>query len=450
MLHRLREVARDVAETRSVSHEVRDTQHHLAHQRHLETMAVLDAVNYSVRHQPLTGSRTTVLFLVHHIEAWDSLDSLVRELMQAPDFEVVVASIPRHFRGADGFVDEDLVHEGLVRRGVPHLRLAHGDDADRLAVVRALGPDVIFRQSQWDADVPAAYSTRNLAFARLCLVPYETIGLIENVPLHGVDDTAVDERYHRTAWRVFCAGPHARDVAARHGSLGGQQFVATGHPKADRLRTVTPAWPLLRPGGDVPRLKIAWSAHHTVSEGWTNFGMAHLVIDDMLAWARSAPDVDFVFMPHPALPPFVRDEASLLSPERYDAFLSDWSELPNTTIHDDGDYAPVLAASDVMLTDGLSMLVEYQFTGKPLIFLERPDHRPFNEAGRLLLSGVQAVPDVDAARSVISSLTDERRADVARRQRENIEALFEEGPAAPRIVAELRAAVALDHVDSTR
>ena len=450
LLRRLREIPRDVAETRSVSHEVRDSQHRVAHQGHLDSLAVLDAVNYSIRRRPLTGARTKVLVLVHHIEAWDSLGSLVDELSRADDFEVVVASIPRHFRGAEGFVDEDLVHEGLASRGVPHLRFSHGDDGDRLAVVRALSPDIIFRQSQWDADVPSAYSTRNLAFARLCLVPYEMIGLIENVPLHGVDDTAVDERYHRIAWRVFCAGEHARAVAAAHGSLGGAQFVATGHPKADRLRSAQPGWPVRRPDGQAPRQRIVWSAHHTVSEGWTNFGMTHLVVDDMLAWARSAPDVDFVFMPHPALTPFVRDDASLLSGARYDAFVSDWCALPNATIYEGGDYAPVLAASDVMVTDGLSMLVEYQFMGKPLVFLERPDHRPFNDAGRLLLSGVKVAPDVDQARSIISLLTDEDRADIARRQSENVRALFHEGPAAPRILAELREAVALDQVESAR
>lgn len=405
---------------------------------------LLDAVSYTVRRQPFTGARTRVLFLVHHIEAWDSLHELVAELRTLPDFEVVVASIPRRFRGSPGPVDEDLVHAGLSARGVPHLRIDLTSDDDALEVVRALAPSIIFRQSQWDDDVADAFSTQNLSFARLCLVPYETMGIIENIPIEGVADSAVDNHYHRRAWRVFCAGEHSRAVAAAHSTRGGEQFVATGHPKADRLRSAQAAWPLERATARTPRLKVVWSAHHTISEDWTSFGMAHLVAPDMLAWARSEPDVDFVFMPHPALPPYIDDPESPVTPAEADAFVDAWNELPNATIFTGGDYAPLLAASDVMVTDGLSMLVEYQFMEHPLIYLERPGHRPFNAAGTLLLDGITRAASVEDARSYLASLTPETRAATAEAQRRSIDALFETAPAVPRIVQALREGIAAE------
>lgn len=445
-LRRWRAVPAELSETRSATERWHAERSADADRARRDSAALLDAVNYSVRHQPLTREKTRVLFLVHHIEAWDSLDGLVRALTEAPDFDVVVASIPRHFRGYHGYRDEDVVHAGLERRGIPHLRFDLADDEDRLAVVRALEPDVIFRQSQWDVDVPEAYSTRNLGFARLCLVPYETMGLIENIPIDGIGDTAVDNRYHRAAWRVFCAGDHARDVAVARSSTGGAQFVATGHPKADRLRTAPARWPVERPDGTTPRSRIVWSAHHSISDTWTSFGMAHLVADEMLAWARSAPDVDFVLMPHPALRPYIDDPSSPVSPDEADRFVAEWTALPNATVFADGDYAPLLAASDAMISDGLSMLVEYQFMQKPLVFLERPGHRPFNEAGKMLLSGVEAAASVDQAREILDSLTPGERESIAQAQRENIARLFAPGPAAPRIVDELRAAVASEHL----
>ncbi len=445
LARRLRALPGVVMDIQTLTSELRGAQSELAeradHAQAVRHDALLDAANYAVRRQPLTRERTRVLFLVHHIEAWDSLDSVVRKLREAPDFEVIVASIPRHFRGSDGFGDEDLVHEGLIERGVPHLRMTQTTDADRLAVVRALTPDVIFRQSQWDADVPRAYSTRNLSFARLCLVPYETMGIVENLPLEGVDNSAVDNFYHRTAWRVFCANPIVKEIAGRDGALGGEQFVVTGHPKADRLRSAEPAWPISHDGA-APRARIVWSAHHTITDEWTGFGLAHLVACDMLEWARSTPDVDFVFMPHPALRPYINYPASPITPAQADDFVAQWNDLPNATTYAKGDYAPVLAASDVMLVDGLSMLVEYQFQGKPLIFLERPGHRPFNDIGKVVISGAHAVPNITAARTLVDDFLAGTPDPLAEQQRANMKELFGEGSAADRIVAELRTAVA--------
>lgn len=403
---------------------------------------IVDAVNYSVRRRPLPPGRTRVLFLVHHIEAWDSLDSVVRALGEAPDFDVVVASIPRKFRGAAGFSDEDLVHRGLDARGIPHLRITQESDDDRLALVRALTPDVIFRQSQWDDDVPAAFSTRNLSFARLCLVSYEMIGFIHNQETDTISNTALDSYYHRAAWRVFSASPLSKAIAARDGARAGEQFVVTGHPKADRLRTAPPAWPVARGDGDEPRARIVWSAHHSITDEWISFGMAHLVAKDMLEWARSSPDLDFVLMPHPALRPFIDDPSSPVTPAEADEFVAQWSALPNTTIFCGGDYAPVFAASDVMIVDGVSFLVEYQFQGKPLIFLERQDHAALNEIGDIIRTGTHPVPDITQARIVVEQHLAGQLDSLADQQRDNMERIFGAEPAATRIVAELRAAVA--------
>ena len=441
LTHRVYESAGIVDDIRAI---VGDTLPHLRQDEEKRIARLVDAVNYATRRQPLTRERTRVLFLVHHVEAWDSLDGVVRALRETPDFEVLVASIPRHFRGSDGFVDEDLVHQELVERGIPHLRMRQRTDADRLDVVRALSPDVIFRQSQWDADVPEAYSTRNLGFARLCFISYEMIGFIKNLPEDDIDNTAIDTRYHRSAWRVFCSSPLVKEIASRDGALGGEQFVVTGHPKADRLRSAEPLWPIQHDDASEPRARVVWSAHHSLTDAWISFGMAHLVAEGMLEWARSSPHVDFVLMPHPALRPFINDPSSPVAPEQADAFVEEWCSLPNATIFRKGDYAPVLAASDVLIVDGVSLLVEYQFQGKPLIFLERPGHRDFNEIGTVVMTGVHPVPDLKAARDVVEGFLAGEPDPLADQQRWNMEKLFGTAPAVPQIVEALRAAVAED------
>ena len=73
-----------------------------------------------------------MLFLVHVLGAWDSYHALVEAMVRSDDFEPVVASIPRRFRGSNGLYGEEEVHRGLAERGVAHLRLSAGDLPDAL------------------------------------------------------------------------------------------------------------------------------------------------------------------------------------------------------------------------------------------------------------------------------------------------------------------------------
>ena len=403
-----------------------------------------DSVHLVARRTALRRRPTRVLFLVHVLGAWDSYHALVAAMADSDDFEPVVASIPRRFRGSNGFYGEEEVHRGLADRGVAHLRLAAGDLRDALPLIKAIEPDVIFRQSQWDADVPDEFGTSRLGFARTCMVPYETMNIVVNVADAGTSNTAIDSAYHRVAWLVFCTNDMMLDAAVRDGVRDGTQFRVVGHPKADHLRTAAPRWPLDAPS---PGGRVVWSAHHTIGRGWTDFGAFHLVRDDMLEWARRRHDVSFVFMPHPALPPFPDSDASPISRAEFDAWERAWAELPNTTVLSETDYGPTLAASDVMVTDGLSMLVEYQLFGKPVIFFEREGHRPFNAIGERVVTGVHTVHTIDDARRAAEKFLGGEPDPLRARQAENVRELFGSGDSVAQILDVLRTEIAHERAD---
>lgn len=399
------------------------------------TEEIRDSVHLSAARGSVRRGKVRALFLVHHIEAWDSYDALVAAMSRSADFEPIVASIPRHFHGMDGFGYEEEIHRQLQERDVPHLRLAHEDGRQTLRLIKAIEPDLIFRQSQWEADIPSELATDRLTFARLCMVPYETMNIVRNVPDDVWGNTAVDSPYHRAAWVVFCTNDMVKEMAARDGSRGGAQFRVVGHPKADRLREAAPQWPLSRPGTTG---RVVWSAHHTVGHGWSDFGAFHLVADDMLAWAAATPETDFVFMPHPSLLPFLRSPNSPWTVERLDEWLERWTALSNTVLFTEGDYAPVLQAADVMITDGLSMLVEPQVVQMPVIFIERDGHRPFNDIGEVVRTGVHPVSSLADARELALGFLSGRPDPLAVRQAENVERLFGRNRSVDRILETLR------------
>jgi hypothetical protein len=67
------------------------------------------------------------------------------------------------------------------------------------------------------------------------------------------------------------------------------------------------------------------------------------------------------------------------------AWLDAWNSLPNTDIDSDGNVAQLFAATDLLVTDGISFLGEYPLaTGKPAIFIENPNHWPWSPMGELV------------------------------------------------------------------
>lgn len=370
------------------------------------------------------GGTVRVVLLVHYPEAWPSLESVYRALDADDRFAVTVASIPRRFPGADQFDGEQATHAALSAHGVPHVRLNFADAFESLDVVRALRPHLVFRQSQWDDDVPAAFSSRALSFTRLCLVPYETMNIVENVRHGGAPtDSAVDAPFHRAAWRVFCANEGVRAAAEAAGTLGGDRFVVTGHPKAAAIAAAPVLWPVESAGER--RGRVVWSAHHSIGQRWTRFGMFHRMRQQMLAFAADRGDLDFVFMPHPMLPSFVGHPDSPIDAAEFDAFLREWDALPNTARYQGPDYAGVLRAGDVLITDGISMLIEGQIVGRPIVYVEREDHQPFNATGHEVIRGVHAFTELDSALAAVERFAAGTEADpLAELQEHNVRVLF--------------------------
>lgn len=335
-------------------------------------------------HRPV-GARIRVMFLIHHKDALYSHVDLIRRMREDRDFDVIVASIAHRYPGDDTYRGEDDVHAALDHFAIPHIRLASRDPWRDLMWVRSLAPDLIIRQSQWEIDVPAPFRTYETRFARLALIPYEIANLVENPKDEWGFNSAVDNYLHRAAWAVFCVSEwwKAHCVVPEAPATGGIQYEPTGHPKVQAL--------LARMASIADKERpftVLWSAHHSIGEDWINFGMFPQLAPVMIECARANPEWDFVLSLHPALTHQLEADANLA--QLRDEFLA----LPNTRFFaGGGDYAAEFVHSDVLVCDGVSWLLEYQLTAKPVVFVERPDHAPFNAMGRAMREGTHVISD---------------------------------------------------------
>lgn len=335
-----------------------------------------------------------VVFLGLYFEAWDAFEEIYQIMANDSRFEPTVVSMPRKLTGQLSYAEEEKSHTFFESRAIPHLRLNSGGpesaNQEGLAKLRDLNPDYIFANYPWQRNYQPAIRFDNLAeFSRLAYVPYFSLVMVDepdDEPGGGQAGSLVathlyKQRLHQLASLVFTQDKNVLDAYALT-ERGNSHVHFLGSPKIDSLRREAlegkANWPI--PGDG---FRIVWAPHHSYSPHWLNFGVFSKVKDQMLEFAVANPDIQIVLRPHPFLWGTLTDR-NVLTNSELTSWRRSWDKLANTHVDEDGSYAELFLATDILVTDGISFLGEYPLvTGKPSIFFENEGHWQFTPTGEM-------------------------------------------------------------------
>jgi CDP-glycerol glycerophosphotransferase (TagB/SpsB family) len=335
-----------------------------------------------------------VVFLGLYFEAWDALDEIYQKMAKDPRFQPIVVSMPRKLTGQLAYAQEEKAHAFFEGKAIPHIRLNSGGSGsqslDGLAILKDLAPDYVFVNYPWQRNYqPAVRFDHLVEFTRLVYVPYFSLVMVDepdDEPGGGQGDAPVathlfTQRLHQLASLVFTQEKDVVDAYALT-ERGNSYVHFTGSPKIDNLAREAElgksSWPL-----EDGKFKIVWAPHHSYSPHWFNFGVFSKIYVQILEFAKANSDIQIVLRPHPFLWSTLTDRKVLTEIE-LSSWRKSWSELPNTSVDEEGSYAGLFLATDVLVTDGISFLGEYPLvTGKPAIFFENADHWKFSATGEI-------------------------------------------------------------------
>lgn len=335
-----------------------------------------------------------VIFLGLYFEAWDSLEEIYQIMANDSRFDPVVVSMPRKLTGQLAYSQEEKSHTFFENLAIPHIRLNSGGrgsgNQSGLDTLKGLKPDYIFVNYPWQRNYQPALRFDNLAeFSRLAYVPYFSLVMVDepdDEPGGGQAGSLVathlyKQRLHQLATLVFTQDKNVLDAYAPT-DRGNSHVHFLGSPKIDSLRRQAldgkANWPI--PGDG---FKVVWAPHHSYSPHWLNFGVFSRIKDQMLEFATLNPDFQIVLRPHPFLWGTLTDR-KVLTQDELNSWRENWDKLTNTHVDEDGSYAELLLATDILVTDGISFLGEYPLvTGKPSIFFENDGHWQFTATGEL-------------------------------------------------------------------
>lgn len=318
------------------------------------------------------GAKIKVLFIVSEIAKWKE-QSLYEAMSRSEDFDPAVA-ISAYNGQSEGQVSNGKLEDVLAaaeaffdRMGDKHVRAVKIAGGNRIfSDLSEFNPDIVYYTEPWMESESRQTPEWVSRFALTCYSPYY-------VPNYSCLKEACKLPLHRFLWNYYCMGKSEAKYFTNayypfKNCRTTTSFVGVGHPALDyfnqnkRQRSSSKT--------------IIYAPHCTIAGGtstWIHYyGTFRWSGDFMLEYAKSNPEIKWVFKPHPQLRYGIK-RAGLMSDEEIDAYYSEWRRIG--TVCEDSDYQELFLDSFAMITDCGSFLSEYGATERPIVHLISSDNK---------------------------------------------------------------------------
>lgn len=289
-----------------------------------------------------------VVFVLTNLGAWKT-ESLYTLMLKHPRFE------PYLIIGKDKEEDDSInLRNYITQKGYDYIET----DLTCHILWEYIYPDIVFYQKPYRHTYPNFKTLLKYHKTLFCYAPYAFRSSIES--------WVYNWQYIKTAWQVYyendsIAKQYDDLIKSRHANS-----YATGLPMMDDL-LINPAdisdqWKKHRPG----KKRIIYAPHHSIFKYlWKSATFLELG-EGILHLAEKYSDrVQWAFKPHPLLKGYLEQ---VWEKERVDAYYRRWAEA-EWSQYETGKYLGLFMHSDAMIHDCGSFIMEYLYTGHPVLYL---------------------------------------------------------------------------------
>lgn len=310
------------------------------------------------KHNPTQKAR--ICFLINDPNIWIKFQGIYEAVCRSGAFEVMLLCVPDLF-AEEG--DESCWHY-FSSRGYDCVDAA---EDGRWFDLKAWKPDYVLYSQPYNNYLPRQYRSYVVSgYAKIIAHTYAmTIAMefMENDP----------RCFQRDVSLSYVAIPEEvefdRQRFPRHFELGLQKSKFLGFPA---FRSLLEAKGKPSPSFAFSKndFRAIWTPRWITDErlGGSNFFRYK---DQLFDYARTHPDTDLLFRPHPmALDNFVH--TGEMTAEEAAEFRRLCDVMPNVSLDAEKEYSASFWQSNVLISDVSSIVVEYFITGKPIIYCSTP------------------------------------------------------------------------------
>jgi len=293
----------------------------------------------------------------------------VYKLMESdPRFEPVVVVIPNIIYGYENMVcNMNVAFKDFQTRGYQVVKTYNEATKKWLDVKKEIQPDIVFFTNPHKLTKSKYYIT-NYLNCLTCYVPY-------NFGNSHLFQMMHNQIFHNLLWRLFAETNIHRDFSVKYAFNKGRNVVVTGFPGTDIILNKQYVPINIWKQKDEKIKKIIWAPHHTIDNdtAFLSYSSFLRYADFMLKIADEYEGkIQIAFKPHPLLKNKLQEEANW-SKERIDNYYNKWKNLENGQLVE-GAYIDLFLGSDAMIHDSGSFLIEYIYTGKPVLHTNKDEN----------------------------------------------------------------------------
>ena len=247
-------------------------------------------------------------------------------------------------------------------------------------------PDIIIYQHPWYVETsqgPVVCSK----FALTCYVPYFVATSISPIEYY--------LRFHQYIEIHFVLNDLIKDYYSQNMENKGANLKVVGHPMLDYFY-------LNRNHTFEQKDYIIYAPHWSVdldnNLAWGTFLWNGLFILD---YAKSHPEYNWVFKPHPCLANYLVKSKHMTTAQVKD-YWNEWAKIGQ--VCETGNYLEMFMQSKAMITDCGSFETEYFLTKKPLIHLQSKNAVPFNPSVQKIVENYYNVSDIEQLQQVLDTV----------------------------------------------
>ncbi len=200
---------------------------------------------------------------------------------------------------------------------------------------------------------------------------------------------------HNKAWRIFARSESHRKMFSRYKQNGSSNVVVTGAPRLDLYRDIDKLDCEELLSNIAGRKAVIWAPHFTVSHDnapiqWSSFTMLK---EHILKIFKERIDTHYlIFRPHPFFWRQLLDRCHWTH-EEIQELKEEFEKLENATIDINSNHMITFKASNALIADCGSFLIEYFNVNKPILYTSPPNGYGLNDDRENILKGVEVIDD---------------------------------------------------------
>ena len=291
-----------------------------------------------------------VLFVVAEVSMWKT-ENLYRAMLDHPRFEPLL--LPASNIAKPDSSKE--VEEYLRKKGYKYKLLS-----EKESIQDTIRPDIIFYQqpySGWHSE--RKFEASNNRKPLICHVDYCFRIMM--------DKYMINNYINLHAWKLFSENEMTTKEMTSYMNNKGKNVICTGLPVMDELILDKAHFPDRWKKMPKAMKRIIYAPHHSITSSEPlSWGTILEYADFMMSMAEKYKEqVQWIFKPHPFLYHKLCKIWGEHKTRDYDQW---WKCMPNCQMIDD-PYIDVFKHSDAMIHDCGSYMIEYHYTGNPVMYI---------------------------------------------------------------------------------